>query len=492
MPLTGRRERNSPGLPGAGFSFSRTRYNALVSRNLPPPRFAGCASTRRFPLLSWSLWLLLIVSPAAAADSPPTNSAAQKLKPIIDAQCVSCHDAGQKSGGLDLEHLAIEFNDAARFATWVKVHDRVRNGEMPPKKKARPEKSVLDPFLRELDQELAAADRKRTEGTGRAVYRRLNRTEYENTLRDLLDAPWLNLKELLPEDGRAFGYDKCGASLDISYVQMAKYMEVADYALAQATAITLKPPANKPVRMVPTDQYDFMILLTNSDCVFLKDGKFDPRVPLVKDQYHRFETMIKEGKYKEPGTVGVFRHLDDAFGGRCAYVAAWPGKYKIRMSVWGFQWEKGIVKPATRTEAVAVIVGGRVVGHLMHVAEADRTRTRCVHEFGQHAGPESRLALAHPRFGTTGTGYGVCRSRVAIDWVEVEGPFFDTWPPPSQAPVQRFAAHAARKDPAPGVARPHRELPKRPDNGHNGRNSHGPFEFAAGARRIRPRRPRSC
>ena len=44
-------------------------------------------------------------------------------------------------------------------------------------------------------------------------------------------------------------------------------------------------------------------------------------------------------------------------------MAAWPGKYKIRMSVWGFQWEKGIVKPATRTEAVAVIVGGRVVGH---------------------------------------------------------------------------------------------------------------------------------
>ena len=68
---------------------------------------------------------------------------------------------------------------------------------------------------------------------------------------------------------------------------------------------------------------------------------------------------------------------------------------------------------------------------------------------------------------------------MAIDWVEVEGPFFDTWPPPSQAPVQRFAAHAARKDPPPGVARPHRELPKRPDNGHNGRNSHGPFEFAA-------------
>src|SRR5581483_3973077 len=85
-------------------------------------------------------------------------------------------------------------------------------------------------------------DRALRAGDGRAVFRRLNRTEYENSLRDLLGIPGLKVKDLLPEDGQAFGYDKSGAGLDLSYVQLAKYMEAADVALDAAIA----PHASRP------------------------------------------------------------------------------------------------------------------------------------------------------------------------------------------------------------------------------------------------------
>src|SRR5947207_14423549 len=72
--------------------------------------------------------------------------------------------------------------------------------------------------------------------TGRSVLRRLNRYEYENTLRDLLSAPWLQLKDSLPEDGILQRFNKSGQSLDVSHVQMMRYMEAAEQAIRLALA----------------------------------------------------------------------------------------------------------------------------------------------------------------------------------------------------------------------------------------------------------------
>ena len=71
---------------------------------------------------------------------------------------------------------------------------------------------------------------------GRATQRRLNRYEYENALRDLLHAPWLQVRDSLPEDGEAHRFNKVGDALDVSHVQMARYLGAADYALRQAMA----------------------------------------------------------------------------------------------------------------------------------------------------------------------------------------------------------------------------------------------------------------
>src|SRR6185436_16308660 len=133
-------------------------------------------------------------------------------------------------------------SNATNFSKWVLVHERVSNGEMPPKKKARPDPEQTETFLDSLASALTRAEQSRLARDGRSIQRRLNRYEYENALRDLLQAPWLQIRDSLPEDGEAHRFNKSGDALDVSHVQMARYLAAADYALRQAMAQQAEQP----------------------------------------------------------------------------------------------------------------------------------------------------------------------------------------------------------------------------------------------------------
>ena len=176
------------------------------------------------------------VSHGAAADEKTTIA-------FIEQHCADCHDASEKKGGFDITTLGAEFTNADNFAKWVKVLDRTASGEMPPKKKERPPAAESAAFLGSLTKALTDADGRATNaGGGRTTVRRMNRAEYEHALRDLLALPLLRVKEWLPEDGQQFGFDKVAGALDISHVQMTKYLQTADVALRQAVVkVTARP-----------------------------------------------------------------------------------------------------------------------------------------------------------------------------------------------------------------------------------------------------------
>jgi hypothetical protein len=161
---------------------------------------------------------------------------------FTDRYCTSCHNDVDKEGGLDLSSLKFTPGDPANFLTWVKVHDRVQAGEMPPKEKKRPAASDLTPFVKNLGDALSTAEKEIVAKTGRATRRRLNRTEYEYALRDLLNAPWLQVRDQLPEDGEAFRFNKVAGALDVSHVHMTRYMAAADEAMRQAISVKLVQP----------------------------------------------------------------------------------------------------------------------------------------------------------------------------------------------------------------------------------------------------------
>jgi len=371
---------------------------------------------------------------------PPLTARADLPRPVkafIKSYCFDCHDAKTHKAGQNLEKLPSDLNDPAVFGTWVKVHDKIRSGKMPPPEAERPPKAETAATLRELDQALIVADRARQQ-EGRAVFRRLNRTEYENTLRDLLVLPGLSVRDLLPEDGRALGFDKTGTALDLSFVQLNKYLEAADAALDLAIAPIADKPNRYHKRLYPAGEWSFGNLLKFGDGVFLKDFKYDASTyPVIHDGASAIvaQNRLTEIYESYDGAVGVFRHTDHdlqlSFNRR--FAAHYSGRYRLKFSVWGFQWDKGQVKPARGNEVVGVLASGRILGYFdapslkptVHELEVWLNKKETIEFNAASLWPiVSAAALPNSTAGFTAPG-------IAFDWLEIDGPVNDTWPPDS-------------------------------------------------------------
>ena len=134
------------------------------------------------------LWLgvLAVAVQPANAQSDDARQFNEQFRPLLTEHCVACHSGEKPKGDLRLDNLAVDFADAATREHWAAVVERLRAGEMPPKDKPRPpEKDVLT-LVDWLEARVSAADAAARAAEGRVVLRRLNRTEYENTINDLL------------------------------------------------------------------------------------------------------------------------------------------------------------------------------------------------------------------------------------------------------------------------------------------------------------------
>lgn len=178
--------------------------------------------------------VLAIVAGAAVAPARAAEPITKRLDGVIQAHCIACHDPAGKKGGLDFTTVKSDLADRETTALWVRVHDRVAKGEMPPKKPLPA--AARNGFLAELSGELTRADL-RAKGT---VLRRMNRNEYENTLRDMLGIR-TDLAELLPEDGRSHGFDTVGEALDLSAIALQRYLDAATRAIDAAVRKTPMP-----------------------------------------------------------------------------------------------------------------------------------------------------------------------------------------------------------------------------------------------------------
>ena len=183
---------------------------------------------------SFLLSLALLAGLPLGAAPLPSGAAA-----FTEKHCAKCHNDVDKEGGLDLTSLTFDPTDAANLQRWVLVHDRLKAGEMPPKDRPRPDAGELAAFVHGVAGSLTGYERKTAAEHGRTTQRRLNRYEFENALRDLLHAPWLNVKGELPEDGEAELFNKVGDALDVSHVQMIRYLRLAQHAIRQVLAVEL-------------------------------------------------------------------------------------------------------------------------------------------------------------------------------------------------------------------------------------------------------------
>eukprot|EP00913_Durusdinium_trenchii_P008955 g8421.t1 len=155
---------------------------------------------------------------------------------MLKAHCAQCHNRENDSGGLDFSRIDSNLQKAESLRRWVLIHDRIAAGEMPPREAQQPERAAKRRSLATLAAALTTADRKHRT----VVLRRLNRNEYENTVRDLFGIH-VQVRELLPKDGSTSGFDNVGAGLSVSAEALKAYLEAADVVL-DAVFGPPKPP----------------------------------------------------------------------------------------------------------------------------------------------------------------------------------------------------------------------------------------------------------
>ena len=200
-------------------------------------------------LLTWFPNLARAQSAVREAKSTAAARPFAGAEAFIQKNCATCHNSSAPAARLDLSKLSYEPGNPDNFAIWVKVHDRVSAGEMPPPPMQRPPAESVTQFVNGLGAALTADERRVTTERGRAGLRRLNAYEYENAVRDLLNVPWVQIKSKLPQDGESWRYNKIGAALDVSHVQLSRYMSSADYALREAMSAKLVQPPTTTTRI---------------------------------------------------------------------------------------------------------------------------------------------------------------------------------------------------------------------------------------------------
>ncbi|HEY1241293.1 MAG TPA: DUF1592 domain-containing protein [Bryobacteraceae bacterium] len=158
---------------------------------------------------------VFLVAFGAAAQSPTPNRA------LIDRYCVTCHNQRLKTAGLMLDKMDVD-HVAEGAEVWENVVRKLKGGMMPPQGMPRPDQAAIDSFIGGLESSLdknAAAH----PNPGHASLHRLNRTEYGNVIRDLLDLE-VDVSALLPADDEANGFDNIADVLKVSPSLLEQYL----------------------------------------------------------------------------------------------------------------------------------------------------------------------------------------------------------------------------------------------------------------------------
>lgn len=330
-------------------------------------------------------------SDAKLADDP--------TGPFFARHCQTCHAGKKPKGDFRLDSLAPDFNDKANRERWLAVLDQIKTGTMPPKQKPRPaaqEVQALSDWIGARVEKGAAAS---NATQGRVALRRLNRAEYVNTVRDLLGID-LDLNDQLAPETLTEGFDNRADGLHVSSFLMEQYLEAADAVLNAAIASR-------------------------------------PRPPTVKKRFD-----IREEKSVKP-KGSVYRHTDDGVAIFSSWASAniqvtlWnfrsrdPGRYRFRISGYGYQTTKPVtfhVMAGTLKEATQQ--------HLVGYYEVPAEKPTVV-EFVERLEAQNTIRIIVDGLGVTPPVVekaGADKYKgpgLNLQWVEIEGPLHETWPPPS-------------------------------------------------------------
>jgi hypothetical protein len=230
----------------------------------------------------------------------PQQDAAAERRAVLAKYCFGCHNAKLKSGGLalstlDLANLSKDPND------WEKVIRKLRTGAMPPVGMPRPDRAVAEDLVTGIEAELDRAALEHP-NPGHPSLQRLNRSEYHNAIRDLLDVE-IDAASMLPADAAGYGFDNNADALTLSPALTDRYLGAA----AKISQMALGRPRGLPTPetyFVPTDRNQ--ALRVSDDLPFGSRGGLAVRHYFPADGEYQFQLLPKES-----GVMGGFEGITE-------------------------------------------------------------------------------------------------------------------------------------------------------------------------------------
>ena len=332
-----------------------------------------------------------------------------RLAPLVEASCIDCHDADTDTP-LNFEKIGHDLSDAVTFRQWVKIFDRVDKGEMPPKKKKRPDPALKNKALAALEADLRAANLKQQDAEGRVAARRLTRLEFEYTLQDILGIGG-NLARHLPLENASAKFATVAEKQGISPVHIRSYLKAVDVALDEAIMLGPKPRAGARNMDYRNNRYTSMWF----DRPMRNGGQ---TVMRTDDAYVMFS-------YRREPFVARSDHM--------GYHFLYPGLYRITAEGSGYQAKTpigfGLYKASDKhgnTELIGnfeIKPGESRKIELTQYFEPDEFFFPA--GLSLNAAPDGKIIYMMRVKGARGyKGEGL-----AIKWLKIEGPLEEEWPP---------------------------------------------------------------
>lgn len=173
-------------------------------------------------------------APAPGHPGVPSARMDEKQRAFFREYCVECHGAQKQKGKLRLDDISFALDSVESADRWQKILTQINSGEMPPDDARQPSKNAKSDFLENLSQTLVIARKALSDTGGKITIRRLNRREYQNTIRDLLGVR-VDTQDL-PADGGAGTFDTVGSALFMSPDQFERYLELGRKAIDHSLA----------------------------------------------------------------------------------------------------------------------------------------------------------------------------------------------------------------------------------------------------------------
>ena len=402
------------------------------------------------------LLVTLAVFPCALAND--SDGFAKITRPFLKEHCTKCHGPDKQKGKLRLDTLANDFSDPATSSKWADVVNAVNKREMPPEDEPQPPVLETSRFAEWIEGELARGEI--ANRSARVVFRRLNRSEYNNTIRDLIGLDF-NPAEKFPEDPSAGGFDNVGQALSVSPMQLELYYAAARQILDRALVEGPKPVGIK-WHLEPEENKEGMDryrVKRDGNNIILNSGANPTENGFTVVHHDSWDKGIgfrdfkvpAEGEYvirfraagRVPNRTEVVESARAILEKRRADEDAKDPARKewhlrqLESDLKHFETHRMYNYGPPRVKLTQHLDGTpRVVGEMDVDAPETAPKTYEVRAFftGKSAGVDLAYSYDVPsmleNFWIQGKNE-FARPTLMVDWIELEGPLHPSWPPPS-------------------------------------------------------------